>query len=189
MTYKFELYGKSQMKRKKAFTLIELLVVISVIALLLSILLPSLRSAKAKAMQLLSITNMKSLALAWTAYATENGGKLLSAQVWPVYSKATNQPGQPVNGIQQHDWVRPYISAIDPLFTAGMTDHARELAGIQKGALWPYVGDEEVYHSPGDRNWKSEIASYSAATSPYRSYAISDAMNGQWMPDYSYTTS
>jgi len=57
-----------------AFTLIELLVVISVIALLLSILIPSLTAAKARARQIVCQNNIHQLVIANTGYAVENNG-------------------------------------------------------------------------------------------------------------------
>ena len=61
-----------------------------------------------------------------------------------------------------------------------MTDHERELAGIRKGALFPYTKNEKIYHCPGDRTWKEVKGSLNASQSPYRSFAASWAMNGQW---------
>lgn len=63
--------------KKKGFTLIELLVVISIIALLLSILLPSLSKAKVSARRVMCGTRLKSIHLAATLYASEDPkGKL-----------------------------------------------------------------------------------------------------------------
>jgi prepilin-type N-terminal cleavage/methylation domain-containing protein/prepilin-type processing-associated H-X9-DG protein len=58
--------------RKKGFTLIELLVVISIIALLLSILMPGLQKAKAAAKALVCRTNQKNLASAFQGYYMDN---------------------------------------------------------------------------------------------------------------------
>ncbi len=59
-------------KREGGFTLVELLVVVAIIALLVSILLPSLGRAKEQARMVSCMSNLKSLGLSFTFYATEN---------------------------------------------------------------------------------------------------------------------
>jgi prepilin-type N-terminal cleavage/methylation domain-containing protein/prepilin-type processing-associated H-X9-DG protein len=59
-------------RREPAFTLIELLVVIGIISLLLSILLPSLSKAKARAREVLCLTNARGIGLGWQLYLGEN---------------------------------------------------------------------------------------------------------------------
>ncbi len=56
-------------KRATAFTLIELLVVVAIIALLVSILLPSLKRARAQAKMVASTANLKGISTAGNTYA------------------------------------------------------------------------------------------------------------------------
>ncbi len=58
--------------RSEAFTLIELLVVVSIIALLISILLPSLRQARSQAKSAVCIANLKGLGTASVVYASDD---------------------------------------------------------------------------------------------------------------------
>ncbi|MBI1369777.1 MAG: prepilin-type N-terminal cleavage/methylation domain-containing protein [Planctomycetes bacterium] len=61
---------------RHAFTLIELLVVVSIIALLIAILLPSLKKARAVSKRVACLANNHQLGIAWTAYTIEWRGGL-----------------------------------------------------------------------------------------------------------------
>ncbi len=63
--------------KTRAFTLIELLVVIAIIAVLMGILLPSLRMAKEHAQRAVCLNNLRQLTTAWVMYADDNDGKLI----------------------------------------------------------------------------------------------------------------
>jgi prepilin-type N-terminal cleavage/methylation domain-containing protein len=60
------------MSRTRGFTLIELLVVIAVIAILMAIMIPSLRAARELAVGSACAANQKSLGLAYTMYAGDS---------------------------------------------------------------------------------------------------------------------
>ena len=64
--------------RYKAFTLIELLVVISIIAVLISMLLPALKSARRSVKAMTCLANVKQQCLGMTLTATANNGFYLS---------------------------------------------------------------------------------------------------------------
>ena len=62
--------------KSTGFTLVELLVVISIIALLLAVLMPSLQKAREQAVRIICATNMKSTGTSMAMYISDNKGTL-----------------------------------------------------------------------------------------------------------------
>lgn len=71
--------------RAPAFTLIELLVVVAIIALLISILLPSLSRARKQARQIVCVTNMQSMGRATMFYAQQNQHTIIRSESYTHY--------------------------------------------------------------------------------------------------------
>jgi prepilin-type N-terminal cleavage/methylation domain-containing protein/prepilin-type processing-associated H-X9-DG protein len=71
--------------KSKGFTLIELLVVIAIIAVLVAILLPSLKQAREKAKQVTCLSNLKQIGIGDAMYINEFNGWAICAQPkpWP----------------------------------------------------------------------------------------------------------
>ncbi len=94
--------------RRSGFTLIELLVVVAIIALLISILLPSLAAAREKARVTKCIANLKNLMTGTHAYFTDNkdtfpfivasSGGTLGVCTWSYGGKSTDDYWRTVSG-------------------------------------------------------------------------------------------
>ena len=73
------LYDKRARRRTDGFTLVELLVVIGIIALLSSVLLPALNSARRSANTTKCLSNLRQLGTGMTLFANEHEGYVLKA--------------------------------------------------------------------------------------------------------------
>jgi prepilin-type N-terminal cleavage/methylation domain-containing protein len=160
--------GSGIMNRRKGFTLIELLVVISIIALLMAILIPVLNAAKASASGASCLNNQKNLVTAWFTYTIENDGRLVD--------------GRTDVGVS---WVYPPVTSLySPVPTEEMSANLdNEKWGIQRGALFPYVREVDVYHCPFDKRYRKKptstpTGSLTTETGGFRSYSIYQCLNG-----------
>ena len=79
-------------RNKSAFTLIELLVVISIIALLLSIMTPSLQKAREQGKRAVCMANLHAIGMGLHAYATDNDDALVASDSrvsWEAWGEAS----------------------------------------------------------------------------------------------------
>jgi prepilin-type N-terminal cleavage/methylation domain-containing protein/prepilin-type processing-associated H-X9-DG protein len=131
------------MKRKQtaglaggAFTLIELLVVIAIIAILASMLLPSLSKARFKAQGIQCMNNHRQLALAWRMYAEDNRDVL-------VY--ASQNPNTPQ--LDKYAWANDLMD-----FNPANQSNWNIDADITKRPLWQYNRNAGIYRCPADHS-------------------------------------
>lgn len=100
--------------RTSAFTLIELLVVVAIIALLISILLPSLSCARNQAKATKCGVQIRSLATGFTMYMNENaewipGPNTTGVAFWADSLGGINGLRNSKNGVQVYDWLTPLV--------------------------------------------------------------------------------
>jgi prepilin-type N-terminal cleavage/methylation domain-containing protein/prepilin-type processing-associated H-X9-DG protein len=170
------------MHRRRAFTLIELLVVIAIIAILMGVLIPAVSLARKQATGSRCLGNQRTLGLAWTMYAGDNGGKMVGGNtyvedrnkgfdLWVVGPYGTTH----WNSAATAGFVAPVANA------ANLSPKQKELVGLRAGKLYAYVKDTDSYHCPGDNRGKSSFA-FPGNTDHlecFRSYSVAAGLNGE----------
>jgi len=97
---------QSERRRARAFTLIELLVVVAIIALLLSILLPSLGRAREQAKEAKCAAGLRSFGLGFHTYAGEQRDYLCSGSFDPEVSNGRDGP------VDRVGWVADLVNGM-----------------------------------------------------------------------------
>ena len=80
------------MSKPRSFTLIELLVVIAIIAILMAILMPSLRIAREQARGIICCSNIRTSTFAWLMYKDENKAAMEQQRSHRLESKSPLRP-------------------------------------------------------------------------------------------------
>jgi prepilin-type N-terminal cleavage/methylation domain-containing protein len=163
---------KTRSLKRRAFTLIELLVVVAIIALLISILLPSLSQAREKARTVKCIANLKTIGHVMHMYFTEH-------RDWFPYEKDNTYNyihgfyygGHPGRrdwwGYTQARWRdTPYGRPFNPYLYDDLPDWD---VRPSEGAIFRLVREQlEVYQCPSDRGgwWQTDDATADYADEP-----------------------
>jgi prepilin-type processing-associated H-X9-DG protein len=138
-----------------------LLVVIAIIAILASLLLPSLAKAKEQARQVNCMSNLKQLQLCWQLYTDDNHGVFV-----PNDDITTLVGGGGIDPNNKTSWCQGW-----PL-----TD--TNTAGIQAGLLFPYDTSVGIYHCPSDMSQVQDASGNLLPLARIRSYNMSQSVNG-----------
>ena len=154
--------------RPRGFTLIELLVVIAIIAVLISLLLPAVQSAREAARRIQCTNNLKQLGLAFANYENTNSMWCMGAMTWgsgnsayagnPMGDPSGNN--RPINGLNWVALILPYLeqgpiySSIN--FSTGTSGNIQAMATVWYTRLGvfscPSDGDQEGFRNSGSGN-------------------------------------
>jgi prepilin-type processing-associated H-X9-DG protein len=113
-------------------------VVIAIIALLLALLFPVLRSARELGQRAVCLSNLRQLTLAWLAYAEEHGSRLVRGG---AYYTRTHSEGRKT--VYLEGWVGKAFYLPE--------SRSELIADPNKGPLWPYIRDIDIYRCPRGR--------------------------------------
>ena len=143
---------------KKGFTLIELLVVISIIAVLLSVLMPALTKAKKVAKEIVCRSNMHQWGVVFTAFFIDNDGHTIG---WPLGEETEEGTGYGEGVPGAEGWpavLHEYYQGVKGIrFCPEAVKNPREVPlfyGDKKTAWnWGWIGAVDWSGSYGINDW------------------------------------
>lgn len=144
--------------RGPGFTLIELLVVIAIIAILAALLLPVVSRSVEQSRSLACLNNLKQLQMGWLMYVDDNEGWL-----------------PPNNYVYDANRVTPILQGES--WCPGNTRQDTDTTNIEKGALWPYIRNPNIYRCPSDKASVEDADGNPTGIPRTRSVNMSSAIN------------
>lgn len=159
------------MKAKTAFTKKDLIVVLGCIVFLLANIAAIGKSGRGRAKQLVCLANLRQLTNAWLAFAKDNDGKLAVGDI-------------PYHG-SERNWVQaPQDENGNYMGNSPTCNIEHKKLGIERGALFPYLNNTNIYHCPADdRYTRPPDPDFDGRDGGYRSYSIPEGLND---PDYDH---
>jgi prepilin-type N-terminal cleavage/methylation domain-containing protein/prepilin-type processing-associated H-X9-DG protein len=171
------------MRRVRGFTLVELLVVIGIIALLISILLPSLANARRSANSVKCLSNLRQIGVAVQMYAGDFKGAI------PV---VRSDEGSPLKSKWWMDLLAPYATRLSSatytggsqasdnqefqnsvLFGCTEYDPRTDVSASLTNAYPGYAFAIHVYFTPGNNTVNKKLTNSNYSTYPGQFYKLS----------------
>jgi prepilin-type N-terminal cleavage/methylation domain-containing protein/prepilin-type processing-associated H-X9-DG protein len=161
----------SRAKVHRGFTLIELLIVIAIIAVLATLLLPTLARAKALGTRTVCVSNFKQLQLAWLTYIDDNRGQLvLNAFSWSPNPQSPDNIPSWVQGIMYWDEEENTGKTINNTLEKMSSTNTTFLVG-SRALFTPYIPTYRIYKCPAD---KSQVTIGQKKYDRVRSYCMNE---------------